>query len=66
MVVIVAASTVWVWDYLLTFQLERELVWTSKWNFIKILFLVQRYLPLFDTAFLTLYRTSSCSSLQKF
>ncbi|KIM49918.1 hypothetical protein M413DRAFT_439047 [Hebeloma cylindrosporum] len=51
----IAASTVWVWDYLLTFQLERELVWTSKWNFIKVLFLLQRYLPLFDTAFLTLY-----------
>ncbi|KIM38603.1 hypothetical protein M413DRAFT_239609 [Hebeloma cylindrosporum] len=51
----VAAATVYLWDYILTFQLERELIWTSKWNFIKILFIVQRYLPLFDTAFLTLY-----------
>jgi len=33
------------WDYILTFDMEVELVWKSKWNFIKGLYLFQRYLP---------------------
>ncbi|KDR72731.1 hypothetical protein GALMADRAFT_252945 [Galerina marginata CBS 339.88] len=52
----VAAAALYLWDYLLTVGMEIELVWTSRWNVIKVLFLVQRYLPLLDTCILTLYR----------
>lgn len=52
----VASSTMFLWDYILTFRMEVELVWASKWNFMKGLYLLQRYLPFFDTVFLVLYR----------
>ncbi|PPR07339.1 hypothetical protein CVT26_013655 [Gymnopilus dilepis] len=45
----VAASTLFVWDWLLTLRMEVELVWKSKWNFMKVLYLAQRYLPFVDT-----------------
>ena len=32
------------WDYILTFGMEVDLVWKSKWNFMKGLYLFQRYL----------------------
>ncbi|KDR79853.1 hypothetical protein GALMADRAFT_222795 [Galerina marginata CBS 339.88] len=44
-----------IWDYILTFRMEVDLVWASKWNFMKVLFLVQRYLPFVDTVGLVLY-----------
>lgn len=53
---LVAAAALFVWDYLVTMGMEIELVWTSRWNAIKILFLIQRYLPFLDTCILTLYR----------
>ena len=34
------------WDYILTFEMEVDFVWKSKWNFMKALYLFQRYLPL--------------------
>ncbi|KDR75682.1 hypothetical protein GALMADRAFT_248296 [Galerina marginata CBS 339.88] len=52
----VAASTVFAYDWLITLSMEIELIWRSRWNFIKILFLLQRYLPFLDTCFLELYR----------
>ncbi|KDR75688.1 hypothetical protein GALMADRAFT_226328 [Galerina marginata CBS 339.88] len=52
----VSAAALWAYDYFLTLGMEIELVWTTKWNIIKVLFLVQRYLPLIDTCILTLYR----------
>jgi len=36
------------WDYVLTFEMEVDLVWKSQWNFIKGLYFFQRYLPFFD------------------
>ena len=51
----VAAATVFVWDYILTFQMEVDLVWKSKWNFMKGVYFLQRYLPFIDTALLSLY-----------
>jgi len=50
----VAACTLFIWDYLLTFRMEVDLVWKSKWNFMKGLFLFQRYLPFIDTVWLVL------------
>jgi hypothetical protein len=48
-----------IWDYILTFRMEVDLVWKSKWNFMKGLYLFQRYLPFIDTAWLVLYRQSN-------
>ena len=53
---LVAASTFFVWDYILTIPLELDLVWRSKWNALKFIYLVQRYLPFVDTVGLVLYR----------
>jgi len=51
----VVASTMFIWDYLLTFGMEVELVWKSKWTFMKGLYLFQRYLPFIDTTWLVLH-----------
>jgi hypothetical protein len=41
----VIACTMFLWDYILTFEMEVDFVWKSKWNFMKCLYLFQRYLP---------------------
>ena len=41
----VMAYMTFIWDYILTSGLEVDLVWKSKWNFMKGLYLFQRYLP---------------------
>jgi len=51
----VAVSTIFIWDYILTFGMEVDLVWKSKWNFMKGLYLFQRYLPFVDTICFILY-----------
>ena len=51
-----------IWDYILTFGMEVDLVWKSKWNFMKCLYLFQRYLPFIDNTWLTLYRQSNLFS----
>ncbi|KAF8148397.1 hypothetical protein B0H34DRAFT_262319 [Crassisporium funariophilum] len=48
----VAAASMFLWDYLLTFDMELQLVWLSRWNFVKVLYLVQRYMPFVDTVWL--------------
>jgi len=40
--------TMFLWDYILTFEMEVDLVWKSKWNFMKGLYFFQRYLPFID------------------
>ncbi|KAF5319389.1 hypothetical protein D9619_008525 [Psilocybe cf. subviscida] len=52
----VAACALFVWDYFLTFGLEVQHIWKSRWNVIKVVFLLQRYLPFFDSCYLVLYR----------
>lgn len=37
-----------IWDYLLTLKREILLVWPSNWGTVKVLFLINRYLPFFD------------------
>jgi len=39
------ACVMFLWDYILTFGMEVDLIWKSKWNFMKGLYLFQRYLP---------------------
>jgi Family of unknown function (DUF6533) len=50
-----------IWDYILIFRMEVDLVWKSKLNFMKGLYLLQRYSPFIDTLGLVLYRQSSVS-----
>jgi len=38
----IAALSVLVYDYLLTFDLEVTYVWGSRWTFVKVLYLVVR------------------------
>jgi len=42
------ACTMFVWDLILTFGMEVDLVWKSKGNFMKWLYLFQRYWPFTD------------------
>jgi hypothetical protein len=51
-----------IWDYILTFRMEVDLVWKSKWTFMKALYLVQRYLPFIDMG-IVVYRRSDASSI---
>ncbi|KAG7085562.1 hypothetical protein E1B28_003118 [Marasmius oreades] len=44
-----SSSAILVYDYLLTIRLEIELVWLSPFNWISIVYLIQRYLPFVDT-----------------
>ena len=44
----VMACTMFLWDYILTLGMEVELVWKSEGNFMKWLYLFQRYLPFTD------------------
>ncbi|KAF5311114.1 hypothetical protein D9619_007984 [Psilocybe cf. subviscida] len=50
-----AAVAMFVYDYILTLEMEIELVWKSKWNWIKYVYLFQRYLPFVDTVFLSVF-----------
>ena len=50
----VMACMMFVWDYILTFGMEVDLIWKSKWSFMKGLYLFQRYLPFTDIIWLVL------------
>ncbi|ESK92960.1 hypothetical protein Moror_9033 [Moniliophthora roreri MCA 2997] len=39
----VAAITILLYDHIVTFGAEVDLIWTKSWSFIKALFLVHRY-----------------------
>jgi len=39
-----AAFALMIWDHLLTFQREIQLVWRARWTVIKALFLFNRYI----------------------
>ena len=59
----VASCAMFIWDYILTFGMEVDLVWKSKWNFMKGLYFFQRYLPFIDTLCLVLYCQSDAFSI---
>jgi hypothetical protein len=42
-----------VYDYSLTLSMEIDLIWSSRWNVIKVAFLLQRYLPFLDAILLS-------------
>ncbi|GLB43594.1 hypothetical protein LshimejAT787_1401060 [Lyophyllum shimeji] len=43
------AATVVVYDALLTFGMEVKLIWQAPWTLLKVVYLVQKYLPIIDT-----------------
>ena len=57
------ACVVFLWDFILTFGMEVDFVWKSKWNFMKGLYLFQRYLPFTEAIWLPLYRESDVSPI---
>lgn len=48
----VAGATMFVYDYFLTLGMEVDLVWSSNWSLMNVLFIAQRYLPFLDAAVL--------------
>ncbi|KIM49941.1 hypothetical protein M413DRAFT_22050 [Hebeloma cylindrosporum] len=50
------ACTIFLWDTILTFAMEVDLVWKSNWNLMKALYLFQRYLPFTDIIWLVFNR----------
>ncbi|KAH8119853.1 hypothetical protein DFH11DRAFT_1739165, partial [Phellopilus nigrolimitatus] len=46
----VASMTILTYDYLITFNAEKRLIWPSSWSLPKVLFLLTRYLPFIDTS----------------
>jgi hypothetical protein len=52
------ACVIFVWDYILTLGMEVDLIWKSKWDFMKGLYLFQRYLPFTGPIGLAIYRQS--------
>jgi len=59
-----AAVTVLCYDYLLTFDDERSLVWSSKWSIGKILFLLTRYSPFVDIILAIILETGTFRSAE--
>ncbi|KAH8119839.1 hypothetical protein DFH11DRAFT_1556813 [Phellopilus nigrolimitatus] len=45
-----ASMTILTYDYLITFNAEKRLIWPSPWSLPKVLFLLTRYLPFIDTS----------------
>ncbi|TFK71032.1 hypothetical protein BDN72DRAFT_493470 [Pluteus cervinus] len=67
----VASSTLYLYDLLLTLDSEVNLLWPSKWTLFKVVYLLQRYLPLVDTMLLAMIwefgdvNSKACESLFK-
>ncbi|KAJ3495110.1 hypothetical protein NLJ89_g10680 [Agrocybe chaxingu] len=43
-----AATVIFLWDYLLTVGMEVEHIWPGRWTVVKVIFLIQRYVPFLD------------------
>ncbi|KAJ3562216.1 hypothetical protein NP233_g9714 [Leucocoprinus birnbaumii] len=54
----VASFTVLVFDWLVTLDLEVSLVWNSRWTITKIVYLINRYLPVLDFSLPYYFRSS--------
>ncbi|KAG7089069.1 hypothetical protein E1B28_010779 [Marasmius oreades] len=48
-------ATLLVYDVIINLPLEIELVWKRKWSYLTVLYILQRYIPFFDTAGVTLH-----------
>ncbi|KAJ3482314.1 hypothetical protein NLI96_g7066 [Meripilus lineatus] len=56
------AAAIFVWDFLLTIHLEVEYMWPAQWNFVKILFILTRYLPFVDLTLVLFYEMNPSTS----
>ncbi|KAG7089084.1 hypothetical protein E1B28_010793 [Marasmius oreades] len=54
-------ATLLVYDVILNLPLEIEHVWTRQWSFLTTLYVIQRYLPFFDTVGVTLHHNFGLS-----
>ncbi|KAF9259422.1 hypothetical protein L218DRAFT_947647 [Marasmius fiardii PR-910] len=48
-------ATLLTYDVIINLPLEIEHIWARKWSFLTVLYVLQRYLPFFDTAGVTLH-----------
>ncbi|KAF9255797.1 hypothetical protein L218DRAFT_1008153 [Marasmius fiardii PR-910] len=48
-------TTLLVYDVIINLPVEIDHVWRRKWTILSVLYIVQRYLPFFDTALVTLH-----------
>jgi len=60
----VASAALLVYDFILTFQSEVTLIWPSKWNVVKVLFFLTRYLPFIDMSLVLFYQTKTNIDVQ--
>ncbi|KAF8978189.1 hypothetical protein BDQ17DRAFT_1265925, partial [Cyathus striatus] len=42
------------YEYFITFPLELKYIWNAPWGFIKIVYLITKYLPFSDTSLVLL------------
>ena len=49
--------TLLIYDYILTLPMEVSLIWRAKWTVMKVLYVIQRYLPFEDTVIVLLHCT---------
>ncbi|KAF9255738.1 hypothetical protein L218DRAFT_950532 [Marasmius fiardii PR-910] len=48
-------TTLLIYDVIINLPVEIDHVWRRKWTILSVLYIVQRYLPFFDTALVTLH-----------
>ncbi|KAF9260251.1 hypothetical protein L218DRAFT_872849 [Marasmius fiardii PR-910] len=51
----VFSTTLLIYDIFINLHIEIDHIWMRKWSFLTVIYIAQRYLPLFDTAVLVLY-----------
>ncbi|KAF9260255.1 hypothetical protein L218DRAFT_1003028 [Marasmius fiardii PR-910] len=49
------SAALFVYEIIITLPIEIENIWMRRWSFFTVLYLLQRYLPLFDTVVMRLY-----------
>jgi len=65
----IASITIMAFDWLLTLNMEFALIWNTKWNWTKVLYIITRYMPFADTSlvmyhqFRTTLPQPSCKSI---
>ncbi|KAF9260246.1 hypothetical protein L218DRAFT_872850, partial [Marasmius fiardii PR-910] len=52
---VVFNATLLVYDVIISLSAEIEYIWMSKWSFVTLIYILQRYLPFFDVTGLTLH-----------
>jgi len=60
---IVAATAVLLYDYAVTLRMEVDLIWLRKWNFMTVIYILQRYLPFMDTFIVPIIQCASPPAL---